>query len=130
MRITTIDHKGLKETACNIPPNIPVVMLNLLRFKSDGGREIYYQQYIPAFRELTAKLQLEGIKLTWGGNVSGRLAIADNECWDDVLLVEYPDFASFLLIAESDGYRNDAEPFRLAAIDDCRLIPMVGFMKE
>lgn len=79
---------------------------------------------------MTAKLQLEGNKLTWGGNVAGRLAIADNEWWDDVLLVEYPDFASFLLIAESDGYRNDAEPFRLAAIDDCRLIPMVGFMKE
>jgi hypothetical protein len=103
-----IDHKGLKETACNIPPNTPVVMLNLLRFKPEndhgtGGREIYYQQYVPSFQQLAAKLHVEGIRVVWGGNVTGRLAIADNEWWDDVVLVEYPDFATFRLVVAGQG---------------------------
>lgn len=48
-----------------------------------------------------------------------------DEGWDDVAIVQYPSFAAFRAVIESEDYRTTAEPHRMAALDDMRLIAML-----
>jgi hypothetical protein len=136
MRLTELEFPALQIAAAQIPANVPVMMLNLVRYKpeaitEDGiplpyasGRSAYYEGYVPAFQQVAKDEGIEGIQLFWGGEVLANLVAAPNEQWDEVVLVEYPDFAAFMAIAQSAGYANNANPLRLAAVDDCRLIAM------
>lgn len=117
-----------------IPKDVPVFMLNLLRYNERAdygderadfapcsGREAYYQRYIPAFNKVGAG---DEIKVTWLGNALARVVGPPDEHWDDVAIVEYPNFAVFRRIIENPEYKADAEPHRLAALENWRLIAM------
>ncbi|WP_420140066.1 hypothetical protein [Sphingomonas sp.] len=105
-----------------IPADASPVMLNLLRFRPDGGRDLYFDRYIPAFRSVAAALGIVGIAPLWTGNVAGFVAGPADEAWDAALLVRYPSLTAFRAIVESDAYRATAAPIREAALCDWRLI--------
>jgi uncharacterized protein (DUF1330 family) len=87
------------------PPDQPVVMLNLLRFKpmadapDEGvsGMEAY-QRYGDAMRKI---VESQGGKILWSGRVDSML-IADSEPgYHAVALVQYPSRKKFFEVATS-----------------------------
>jgi uncharacterized protein (DUF1330 family) len=81
-------------------PGQPVVMLNLLKFKKDGGLE-RYAQYGEAVMPLLAKV---GGKLRYDG-MAAELVIG-SETWDMIAIVEYPSRAAFMDMVTSPEYRK------------------------
>lgn len=88
----------------------PVRMLNLLKFKPDGGIELY-GQYGAATRPL---LERAGAAVVYVGRPA-ELLIGD-ETWDLMLIVEYPTRAAFLEMVGSAEYRS-IEHLRHDALD-------------
>src|SRR3954451_16355919 len=69
-------------------PGGPVVMLNLLRFRPDGGRESY-QRYAEALRgSVNARY---GVAVEYLGEGGRALVAEDGQAWDMVVLVRYPN---------------------------------------
>jgi len=77
----------------------PVVMLNLLKFKPDGGAE-RYGEYGVAVAPLLARV---GGRPIWAGDPAEGLI--DGEDWDLMLLVEYPSRQAFLDMVGSPEYQ-------------------------
>lgn len=77
----------------------PVVMLNLLAFKPEGGRE-RYEEYAAAVAPLLAKV---GGRIVFAGDPSAVLLGSDS--WDLVALVEYPSRQAFLDMIASEAYQ-------------------------
>ena len=102
---TVEEIEALRKT---MPPG-PVVMVNLLKFKPDGGREAYFK-YIQA----ATPAATEGMRVVYSGKAG--VDIADGEDWDFVILVEYPSFDAFADMATGPIYQNQAIPFRPAAL--------------
>jgi uncharacterized protein (DUF1330 family) len=95
----------------------PVVMLNLLAFREDGGRE-RYEEYGAAVAPLLEKV---------GGRVvhmaqAGRPLLGDR-AWDLVVLVEYPTRRAFLEMIGSPEYQAIAH-LRTEALLRGELHPM------
>jgi len=88
----------------------PVLMLNMLKFKN---RKHYFETYLPAFQKVTEILGIPDVKIRLVCNVAANLLSADDEDWDAIALVEYPSAQAFKTIAESDAYRDIADPHRL-----------------
>jgi uncharacterized protein (DUF1330 family) len=80
-------------------PDGPVLMVNLLKFKPDGGAE-EYAKYITGVRPL---LQNVGARTL----ISGKAAtcLIGNADWDMIALVEYPSTAAFSQMVNSDEYQ-------------------------
>ena len=72
-------------------PGGPVVMLNLLRFKADGGRERYLE-YVEHFTLTAAP---HGAEVVYVGDGSTALVAEPGQAWDAVLLVRYPSRQAF-----------------------------------
>ena len=72
-------------------PGGPVVMLNLLRFRPDGGRE-RYDEYVDHFRRTAAPF---GAEVVYAGTGSTALVAEDGQAWDAVLVVRYPSRQAF-----------------------------------
>ena len=102
----------------------PVLMLNMLKFKD---RKYYFETYLPAFRKVTEKLGIHDVKIRLVCNVVANLLAPENEAWDAILLVEYPNAKAFKTIAESDAYRDIADPHRLAATANLHLYMTTPF---
>ena len=90
----------------------PVVMLNLLRFRPEGGRESY-QEYARYLHEsgVNARYRLDVLYVGAGGRA---LVAEHGQEWDMVVLVRYPSRQTFVdMIRDPDyragsHYRNDA----------------------
>ncbi|PUZ25311.1 hypothetical protein DCC81_13475 [Chitinophaga parva] len=102
----------------------PVLMLNMLKFKD---RKYYFETYLPAFRKATEKLGINDVKIRLACNVAASILAPESEAWDAILLVEYPSASAFKTIAESDVYRDIADPYRLAATDTLHLYMTTPF---
>ena len=89
----------------------PIVMLNLLKFKPDGGRETY-DKYGQGFNEVMKDVD---VKVHYLGDCL--MPVIGEEAWDMVLLVEYPSKESFLEMAANPEYRKHAENRRAALLD-------------
>lgn len=76
----------------------PVVMLNLLRFRPDGGRE-RYAEYGAAVAPL---LERVGGRIVFAGEPAA--ALLGDDSWDLVALVEYPSREAFLEMISSPAY--------------------------
>ena len=83
-----------------LPDDGPVVMLNLLRFKPDGGAKAY-AQYSRDFLELLAEA---GGRLLYTGKAEQSLVGKDE--WHHVALVEYPNRRAFLDTMQSEAYKR------------------------
>ncbi|MEV5712606.1 DUF1330 domain-containing protein [Amycolatopsis mediterranei] len=83
-------------------PGGPVVMLNLLRFRPDGGRESY-QRYAEALQaELNPRY---GLEVVYIGNGDPALVAEDGQAWDMVALVRYPDRKAFAAMVRDPEYQ-------------------------
>jgi uncharacterized protein (DUF1330 family) len=92
-------------------------MLNLLRFKPDGGRE-RYEEYGAAVAPLLAKV---GGRVAYMGEANP--VVIGTESWDMVLLVEYPTRQAFLDMVGSGEYQAIAH-LRTEALERGELHPL------
>ena len=131
---TEMTPEAVASAAETFPANTPLFMLNLLRYRqradyggradmpSCSGREAYYDHYLAAFNQVAASEKIEGIQVFYLGAVTAHLVAPANEHWDDIVIVQYPDFAAFRRLVESPLYAAQADPHRSAALEDWRLI--------
>ena len=83
------------------PADQPVVMVNLLKFKTEGGLESYLQYG----REVVPHLQRVGAVVRYAGTSPG-VVIGDGErpWWDAILVVEYPTPQAFIDMVSTPEY--------------------------
>ena len=92
----------------------PIFMINLLKFKPDGGAE-RYQQYIEAGSETFKKV---GVKAAFQANIA--MAVIGEEDWDEVIIAQYPNIAAFIEMNRDEDYQQ-AVRHRTEALLDSRL---------
>lgn len=126
-----IQPDDLAAAAAAFPPDVPVVMLNLLRFRDRAvypdpssfepctGRAAYFERYIPAFASTVEPIGTS--ELLFAGDVEARLVGPAAEVWDAIALVRYADFSVFERLVTDAAYLDQAEPHRTAALADWRL---------
>ena len=92
---------GQIEALAARPADQPVVMINLLQFRADGGR----QSYLRYMREVTPHLQRVGGRVRYAGE-SPASVIGEGEkpWWDAIIVVEYPSPAAFLDMVTNEEY--------------------------
>ena len=98
-------------------PGGPVVMLNLLRFRPDGGRESY-GKYAAALRD--TYLDKYGAEVVYAGEGSTALVAEDGQAWDAVLLVRYPSREAFSRMVADPDYQQFTH-FRTEALTEAVL---------
>lgn len=93
----------------------PIVMVNLLKFKPDGGAESYKMYY-----EATKELMLgKAITRTiYRGN--GLMPVIGEEEWDEIALYEYPSIEAFIEMNRDKEYQAGVH-YRTEALLDSRL---------
>ena len=112
-----LNEQGFGEFAARAEDGKPVVMLNLLRFKPDGGRE-RYMEYGAA---VAPSLEKVGGRIVWAGEPAAPLL--GEQGWDMVALVEYPSRKAFLDMIGSPEYREIGH-LRTEALELGELHPM------
>ena len=134
MRTIKTNLENILAKGDSFPENTPIFMLNLLRYRKFAdyggrtdvapcsGREAYHERYAPVTSRIMAA---DGTKVFWVGSVLAHLIAPVDESWDEILLVEYPDFAAFRNLVENPEYQADAVFHRTAALEDSRLIATV-----
>jgi uncharacterized protein (DUF1330 family) len=93
-----LNQEGFAAFSERLEDDAPVVMLNLLAFKPDGGRK-RYEEYGAAVAPLLEKV--EG-RIVFAGEPAPPLLGEDP--WDLVVLVEYPTRGAFQAMIGSDEY--------------------------
>ena len=95
------------ETLAALPDDVPVVMLNLMRFRersldSNGsGWDAYLRYSALAIKEIKAA----GGTIVWAGNAEAvALGVPERNRWDYAALVRYPSRAAFLAMMMSPEY--------------------------
>jgi len=111
------NQEGLAAFAARAGEDAPVVMLNLLAFEADGGRE-RYEEYGEAVAPLLAKV---GGRILFLGDPD--TALLGDAAWDLVVLVEYPSRAAFLEMTGSEEYQRIAH-LRTEALTRSELHPL------
>jgi uncharacterized protein (DUF1330 family) len=105
----TVNPDALKQLAESDAEG-PVVMLNLLKFRADGGRE-GYERYAETASRLVAE---RGGRILYAGQAE-ELLEGDEE-WDVVALAEYPSRQAFLEMASSEEFQAVA-PLREESLE-------------
>jgi uncharacterized protein (DUF1330 family) len=82
-----------------LPDSAPVVMLNLLKFKPDGGQAAY-MKYAAAVQPL---LEKRGASTLYLGRAE--LCLLGGQDWDAVALLKYPSRGAFLEMVTSPEYQ-------------------------
>lgn len=112
-----LNEQGLGEFAARADDGKPVVMLNLLRFKPDGGQE----RYMAYGSAVAPSLEEVGGRIVWAGEPAAPLL--GERGWDMVALVEYPSRQAFLDMIGSPDYREIGH-LRSEALELGELHPM------
>jgi uncharacterized protein (DUF1330 family) len=94
-----LNQEGFAAFAERAGDGAPVVMLNLLAFKPDGGRE-RYEEYGAAVAPL---LEKAGGRIVFVGDPAS--VLLGEGSWDLVALVEYPTRQAFLDMIGSSEYQ-------------------------
>lgn len=79
----------------------PVVMLNLLRYAGERGRESY-RRYAAAAGPFMERV---GARALYAGDCDVALVAPDGHEWDAALVVLYPSRAAFLEMVKDPGYQ-------------------------
>lgn len=112
-----LSQEGFAAFAARAGEDAPLVMLNLLAFKPDGGRE-RYEEYGEA---VAPSLEKVGGRIVFMGTPA--LALLGEDSWDLVVLVEYPTRQAFLDMISSDEYQAIGH-LRTEALAKSELHPM------
>jgi uncharacterized protein (DUF1330 family) len=94
-----LNQEGFAAFAARSGDDAPVTMLNLLRFKPDGGQE----RYLEYGAAVTPLLEKAGARVVFLGESA--LPLLGDGRWDSVLLVEYPTRQAFLDMIGSPEYQ-------------------------
>jgi len=117
-----------------LPPDQPVVMLNLLRFHDQAayadtdqaepcsGREAYKRYSQTSLQTIAAV----GGRVIFGGKAHEALIGPQEERWHQAFLVQYPSPAAFRAMMAMPQYQACVH-HRTAALADSRLIPLSPF---
>ncbi len=97
----------------------PVVMLNLLSYKPDGGRESYEAYGAKAL----PFLQEAGAEILFAGEAASPLIGEESANWDSVILVRYPSVQAFLDMVTSEDYQAITH-LRTEGLDRAELHPL------
>ncbi|GMQ80202.1 MAG: DUF1330 domain-containing protein [Planctomycetia bacterium] len=97
-----------------LPDNGPIVMVNLLRFKPDGGAASY-ARYSQVARAL---VEQHGGRIVYDGRAG--MTLIGGESWHRVILVEYPSRQAFLDMVTSAEFQAVVHD-RTEALEDSRL---------
>jgi uncharacterized protein (DUF1330 family) len=100
------------------PAAAPVVMVNLLKFKTSGGLE----SYLRYGREVAPHLERVGATVRYAGTAPA-FVIGEGErpWWDAILIVEYPTPAAFIEMVTTQEYAKVHE-HRVAGLERGDLI--------
>jgi uncharacterized protein (DUF1330 family) len=100
------------------PADTPVVMINLLQFRPNGGRK----GYVRYTQEVAPHLQRVGGTVRYAG-AAPSVVIGEGEkpWWDVIIVVEYPSPAAFLDMVTNKDYLKVHE-HRAAGLDRGDLI--------
>jgi len=112
-----LNKAGFAAFAARAGEDAPLVMLNLLALKPDGGRE-RYEEYGEA---VASSLEKVGGRIVFMGTPA--LALLGEDSWDLVVLVEYPTRQAFLDMIGSDEYQAIGH-LRTEALAKSELHPM------
>jgi len=112
-----LNQEGFARFAERAGEDATVVMLNLLAFRPEGGRE-RYGEYGAAVAPL---LERAGGRVVFAGNPAA--ALLGDGSWDLVLLVEYPTRQAFLEMIGSPEYQAIAH-LRTEALSKGELHPL------
>jgi uncharacterized protein (DUF1330 family) len=97
----------------------PVIMLNLLSFQPDGGRDRYFE-YLGMAGHVVARY---GAQMVFAGDGLTALAAEPGQAWDAVVLVRYPSRRTFVdMIADPDY--EAADRIRASALAEAVLQPI------
>jgi uncharacterized protein (DUF1330 family) len=100
------------------PADEPVVMINLLQFRADGGRE----SYLHYAQEVAPHLLRVGGTVRYAGASPGQvIGEAEKPWWDAIIVVEYPSPAAFLDMVTNEEYLK-AHEYRAGGLDRGDLI--------
>jgi len=97
----------------------PVVMLNLLRFQPNGGRD-RYRKYLDMAGPVVAR---HGAEIVFAGEGLTALAAEPGQQWDAVVLVRYPSCQTMLEIFSDPDYAP-ADEIRRSALTEAVLQPI------
>ena len=98
-----------------LPVEGPIHMLNMLRYKKDGGQETY-MKYSDNTKPL---LEARGGKIV--SSWSPRMTVIGDERWDWIFIVEYPSKDVFFDMITSEEYQSGVH-LRTEALEDSRLV--------
>ena len=93
----------------------PIVMVNLLKFKPDGGAESY-RTYYEATKDILSKIAV--MRTVYRGN--GLMPVIGGEEWDEIALYEYPSIDAFIEMNRNKEYQAVVH-YRTEALIDSRL---------
>jgi uncharacterized protein (DUF1330 family) len=93
----------------------PIIMVNLLKFKPDGGEEMYQQYYQGTMDLMMGKAITRKV---YRG--AGLQPVIGDEEWDEIALYEYPSIQAFIEMARDEEYQK-VIPLRTEALLDSRL---------
>ena len=97
MGTITPDDEAIKALT-TAPEDGPIVMVNILKFKPNGGQEAYARYGAPVSKMVEAL----GGRIVYMGPVAQTVIGAGR--WDAVALVEYPSRKAFLSMVTSPEY--------------------------
>ncbi len=103
-------------------PGGPVVMLNLLRFRPDGGRE-GYAAYVAHFAKTGSPW---GAEVVYAGDGQAALVAEDGQAWDAVLVVRYPSRKAFSDMVRDPDYQKGSH-LRTDALIEAVLQPTTAW---
>lgn len=120
----------MKAALASVPPGVPVVMLNLLKFRDKAlypdqasdltGKQAYAIYSEQAFQHVSAI----GGEVVMFARAHASVIAPEGEEWDEMLLVKYPSIEKFVAMVMNPEYQKIAV-HRTAAIADSRLIATV-----
>jgi len=96
-----------------------VVMLNLIKFKPDGGRARYLE-YLEMAKPILTRF---GARILFGGDGLPVLTTEQEQVWDVVVLVEYPSRSAFKDLVGDPEYQ-EAFKVGVGAVADIVLQPL------
>lgn len=95
------------ETAQALPPDEPVVMLNLMKFRAESsdGDGTGWDAYVRYSRMANKLIKEQGGRIAWAGEAKGTTFGPEaHGDWDYVALVRYPTPGAFLAMMQSQDY--------------------------
>lgn len=98
------------------PKDTPVVMVNILKFKTktENSNETGQEAYARYFKNVQPLVAQSGAKLIWKGTVATTVIGDSDDQPNMILLVEYPSVTHFLEMASNPEYQKIANDRTIA----------------